>query len=174
MAAMKAEDYVQTVVGLHKTAFESSFNALVMAQELTEKAMQLACAQARWLPESGKVMIERWVGSMQEGRSIFQRAMNENYDNLSNALCRQTSGVRLQAVQVVKNMADQVIANSRQASAVGSQATELVQKMAAQLAENGRLASETARKMAQAVRRDKQKSSDEGNGRRKGAQRRSA
>ena len=146
---MHAGNYVQTVVALHKTAFQSSFNALSMVQELTENAIQLACAQVPWIPDQGKSMIEHWVGSMQEGRSTFQQAMNKSFDQMAEALGRQASEVR-------------------------PQTTELVQKMADHVAASGRQASETAQKMAQAVIGDQKKSPDGGNGRKKRAYRRSA
>ena len=172
--AMNAESYAQTVLALHKTAFESSFRTLSMAQELTEKAIQLACGPIPWIPDQGKVMIDHWVSSMQEGRSTFQQAMGKSFEQMSEALRRQASEVSSYATEVVQKMADQVSATGRQASEVSSQATELIQKIADQVAVNGRQASESAQKMAQAVMDDPEKSSDEGNGRRKRAKRRSA
>jgi polyhydroxyalkanoate synthesis regulator phasin len=164
---MQAENYVQTVMALHKTAFESSFSALSMVQELKEKAIQTACGQVPWIPDQGKVMIDHWVSSMQEGRSTFQQAMSKSFEQMSEALCRQASEVSSHATGVVQKMADQVSATGRQASEVRSHTAELVQKLADQVVASGRHASETAQMMAQTVIGDPKKNHGEGNGRKK-------
>ncbi len=76
---MEAGKIAKQMVDFYKSAFDNNFNAMIMFQEQTEKAMKTALDQATWLPAEGKKVVDEWVKAYKEGRDQFKKVMEENF-----------------------------------------------------------------------------------------------
>ncbi len=79
---MDQNTVLRQVLQFNKTAFDNSFNALVMLQEQAEKATRMMLDQAPWVPEAGRSTIEEWVNSYSRGRNDFKKQMDESFQKL--------------------------------------------------------------------------------------------
>lgn len=91
MSASLPETYVKRIISYQKATFESSFNFMSMMQEQAERALQSAVGQVPWMPDEGKLMMEQWVGAMQEGRATFQKVVRDGFDQVAETLGRRMS-----------------------------------------------------------------------------------
>jgi hypothetical protein len=91
MNASLPETYVKRIISFQKATFESSFNFMSMMQEQAERALQSAVGQVPWMPDEGKLMMEQWVGAMQEGRATFQKVVRDGFDQVAETLGRRMS-----------------------------------------------------------------------------------
>ncbi len=91
MSASLPETYVKRIISFQKATFESSFNFVSMMQEQAERALQSAVGQVPWMPDEGKLMMEQWVGAMQEGRATFQKVVRDGFDQVAETLGRRMS-----------------------------------------------------------------------------------
>lgn len=85
------ETYVKRIISFQKAAFESSFNFVSMMQEQAERTIQSAVGQVPWIPDEGKLLMEQWVGALQEGRATFQKVVRDGFDHVADTLARQVS-----------------------------------------------------------------------------------
>jgi hypothetical protein len=70
---------VRQMIGFYKTTFDSSFNAMMILQEQTEKMVRVLLSQAVWLPEEGKAAVEEWLATYKTGRDEFKSTIDESY-----------------------------------------------------------------------------------------------
>ncbi len=70
---------VRQMIGFYKTTFDSSFNAMMILQEQTEKMVRVLLGQAAWLPEEGKAAVEEWLATYKTGRDEFKSTIDESY-----------------------------------------------------------------------------------------------
>jgi len=70
------------MIDFNKSAFENSFNAMVMLQEQAERAANTILDQATWLPEDGRKAIQDWADSYKKGRDDFKKLIDENYSRV--------------------------------------------------------------------------------------------
>ncbi len=71
--------FAKQMIDFYKSTFDNSFNAMVMLQEQTEKAMKTAMEQATWLPAEGKKVVDEWVKAYKQGREEFKKVVDENF-----------------------------------------------------------------------------------------------
>ena len=67
------------MIGFYKTTFDSSFNAMMILQEQTEKMVRVLLSQAAWFPEEGKAAVEEWLATYKKGRDEFKGSIDESY-----------------------------------------------------------------------------------------------
>jgi polyhydroxyalkanoate synthesis regulator phasin len=66
----------------NKTAFDNSFNAIVMLQDQAVSLSNTLLTQATWLPEEGKKAIDEWVKTYKTGRETFKKSADESYNKI--------------------------------------------------------------------------------------------
>ena len=66
----------------NKTAFDNSFNAIVMLQDQAVSLSNTLLTQATWLPEEGKKAIDEWVKTYKTGRETFKKSVDESYNKI--------------------------------------------------------------------------------------------
>jgi hypothetical protein len=76
---MDQKKLFKQMLDFNKSAFENSFNAMVMLQEQAERAGSTILDQATWLPEEGRKAVQDWVGAFKKGREDFKAMIDENY-----------------------------------------------------------------------------------------------
>jgi hypothetical protein len=76
---MEPKKLAMQMIEFNKTTFDNTFNAMVLIQEQTEKAVSSFLDQAAWLPDEGKKLLNEWVASYKKGREEFKRNVDEGY-----------------------------------------------------------------------------------------------
>jgi len=79
---MKTEKLAEQIIGFHRTTFDTSFNAMAMLQEQTEKMLNTSLEQTFWIPMEGRRMIDEWLESYKRGRDDFKKAIDENFQKI--------------------------------------------------------------------------------------------
>ncbi len=69
------------MIDLQKATFDSSFQAMVLLQEQTEKMTNTLFEQAFWMPEEGKKVLSGWVKAYKQGRDDFKKVVDQNFKN---------------------------------------------------------------------------------------------
>jgi hypothetical protein len=87
---MQNEEITQQMIDFHKAAFESGFNAVVMLQEQTSKAVDNLLQQSPWIPVQSKSAISEWNSLCKKGAMNFKETADQNYAKLAEML---TSGL---------------------------------------------------------------------------------
>jgi hypothetical protein len=76
---MDQKKLFKQMLDFNKSAFENSFNAMVMLQEQAERVGSTILDQATWLPEDGRKAVKDWVDAFKKGRQEFKGMIDENY-----------------------------------------------------------------------------------------------
>jgi hypothetical protein len=76
---MDQKKLFKQMLDFNKSAFENSFNAMVMLQEQADRAGNTILDQATWLPEEGRKAVQDWVDAFKKGREEFKSMVDENY-----------------------------------------------------------------------------------------------
>ena len=76
---MDPKQIAKQMIQFNKTAFDNTFNAMIVMQEQTEKMIGTYLGQALLLPEEGKKAIADWIKAYKKGREEFKTAVDENY-----------------------------------------------------------------------------------------------
>ncbi|NPU86484.1 MAG: hypothetical protein HPY65_18560 [Syntrophaceae bacterium] len=87
---MEQERIVKQIIGFYKTTFDSSFNAMTILQEQSEKMMQTALDQSPWIPEEGRKIVGEWMKAYRQGRDDFRSAVDESYGKVESFFSSKT------------------------------------------------------------------------------------
>lgn len=87
---MEQEKIMKQIVGFYKTTFDSSFNAMAILQEQTEKMVQTAMNQSPWIPEEGRKIVGEWMKTYRQGREDFRSAVDESYGKVEKFFASRT------------------------------------------------------------------------------------
>jgi len=70
----------------NKATFDSSFKAMVMLQEQSEKMTATLLEQATWFPDEGKKMIREWIEACRKGRDDYKKVVDDGYKRVADFL----------------------------------------------------------------------------------------
>lgn len=76
---MNPQNMLNQMIDFQKTLFNSSFNAMTMAQTRTGNMVEMMLGQSFWVSEKWKDAITDWVSAYQEGVETAQKAMEYNW-----------------------------------------------------------------------------------------------
>ena len=79
---MDQKQVLKQMIEFNKTTFDNSFNAMVMLQEQTERAVNMVLEQATWLPEEGKKALSEWVKAYKKGRDDFKKVVDHSFEKV--------------------------------------------------------------------------------------------
>ncbi|HOK06038.1 MAG TPA: hypothetical protein PK836_08420 [Syntrophales bacterium] len=79
---MDPKALMKQMLDFNKTAFEKTFNALVVMQDQSEKMFNLWMEQNKFFPEEGRKAMTDWIKSYKKGRDEFKAKMDEGYRRL--------------------------------------------------------------------------------------------
>ncbi len=70
---------VKQILDFNKSVLDNAFNAMSLVQEQSEKMAQATLAQATWLPEEGKKVINDLTAAYKKGRDDFKKGVDEAF-----------------------------------------------------------------------------------------------
>lgn len=76
---MDPKQIAKQMMEFNKTAFDNTFNAMVVMQDQAENLVSSFLEKAPWFPEAGKKAINDWVNTYKKGREDFKASSDENY-----------------------------------------------------------------------------------------------
>lgn len=76
---MDPKQIAKQMISFNKTAFDNTFDAMIVLQEQTEKMVVMYLDQAPLVPAEGKKAINDWLKAYKKGRVDFRAAVDENY-----------------------------------------------------------------------------------------------
>jgi len=76
---MDQKQLLKQMIDFNRAAFNSTFNAMTMLQEQSERVAGTLLEQASWLPEEGKKAINDWAVSYKKGRDEFKKNVDKSY-----------------------------------------------------------------------------------------------
>jgi hypothetical protein len=82
MRRMAHREIARQITGFFKTASDSSFNAITLLQEYTEKTISLSLVRSPWFPEEGRKLVSEWLKTYRKGYDDFKTAADEQYRKL--------------------------------------------------------------------------------------------
>jgi hypothetical protein len=81
--AMDQKQIAKQMMDFNKNAFDSSFGAMTVLQDQTEKLVLSFLDKAPWFPEEGKKAINEWVKTYKKGREDFKTAADASYKKVA-------------------------------------------------------------------------------------------
>ena len=76
---METVEFAKQTLGFQKTIFENSFNAMIMAQDQTEKMVNSYLDQLPWVTDDGKKSLQTSVNLAKKTRDDFKKAVEDGY-----------------------------------------------------------------------------------------------
>ncbi len=76
---METTKFAKQTLGFQKTIFENSFNALVMAQDQTEKIISSYLDQLPWVTADGKKSLQTTIDLAKKTRDDFKKAVDDGF-----------------------------------------------------------------------------------------------
>jgi hypothetical protein len=76
---MEPKQIAKQVIDFNKTAFDNSFEALIVLQDQTEKMVSSMIEQNSLLPAEGKKVIADFIKTCKKGRTDFKSAADEGF-----------------------------------------------------------------------------------------------
>jgi len=79
---MDQKQIMKQLFDLNRTAFNNSYNAMVLLQDQFERVAQTTLARTEWLPEDGRKTITEWADTYKTGRDNFKQYIDESYQKI--------------------------------------------------------------------------------------------
>ena len=83
---METTQMAKQALGFQKTIFNNSFNAMVLAQEQTEKMLGSYIEKLPWATEESKKSLETSVEMGKKACVDFKKSVDEGYDKFEEML----------------------------------------------------------------------------------------
>jgi hypothetical protein len=80
---MDQKQITKQMIEFNKTAFDNTFNAMIVLQDQTEKLVSNFLGKAPWFPEEGKKAINDWINTYKKGREDFKASADESYKKVA-------------------------------------------------------------------------------------------
>ena len=84
---MEAVRIAKQMIDFQKTAFDTTFNAVVMFQDQTEKMAGKLLNEITWIPAEGKRAIDDWAKAYKLERENLKKSMDENFKRADDFFC---------------------------------------------------------------------------------------
>ncbi len=76
---METGQFAKQTLGVQKTIFENSFNAIAMAQEQTEKMFNGYMEKLPWVTAEGRESLQKTIDIAKQARNDFKKAVDDGF-----------------------------------------------------------------------------------------------
>jgi hypothetical protein len=76
---MDQKQIFKQMIEFNHTAFNNTFNAMVLLQDQFERIAQSAMSQASWFPAEGRKAVENWAEAYKSGRENLKKYVDDSY-----------------------------------------------------------------------------------------------
>lgn len=93
MKTFEPSKLVQQMIDFQKTAFDNTFNAILMIQGQTEKMTEAMLTKNSMIPEEGQKMLQEWTLAFKKGQEDFKKNIDENFKKFESFIAESASKV---------------------------------------------------------------------------------
>jgi hypothetical protein len=86
---METAQFARQTLVVQRTMFDSSFNAMVMAQEQTEKMLHSFMEKLPWVTADGKESLQKSIDVAKKARNEFKKAIDDGFVKFEGILAEQ-------------------------------------------------------------------------------------
>ena len=86
---METAQFARQTLVVQRTMFDSSFNAMVMAQEQTEKMLHSFMEKSPWVTADGKESLQKSIDEAKKARNEFKKAIDDGFVKFEGILAEQ-------------------------------------------------------------------------------------
>lgn len=79
MKTFKPGQFTQQVMEFQKTAFENSYNAMLMVQGQMEKMTETFFSSNKLFPEESMKVVQEWLAAFKKAQEEFKKNVDENF-----------------------------------------------------------------------------------------------
>ncbi len=83
---MEYSQITKQVIDFQKMSFDNWYNALTMAQEQANSAVDMVLEQNSWMPEQGRQALLNWMDACQQESGRFKSYVDEGFTGLEKIL----------------------------------------------------------------------------------------
>ncbi len=83
---MDPQVMAKQMVEFYRTAFETSYNSMLLFQDQVATWTDMMVEQATWLPKESKQFAGQWVKASKKGSEVYKKVVDENFKRLSSML----------------------------------------------------------------------------------------
>lgn len=76
---MNQNQWLKQMLDFNRTTFDNIFGSVALLQEQSEKAANGCMAQAAWMPESGKTVVNEWMKVCKKMRESFKDGVDDSF-----------------------------------------------------------------------------------------------
>jgi len=82
---MEPKQIAKQMIDFNKTAFDNSFEAMIVLQDQAEKVVSSFMKQNSLVPEEGKKAVADWINTYKKGRTDLKKAADESFKKVEAA-----------------------------------------------------------------------------------------
>jgi hypothetical protein len=83
---METAQFAKQSLAFQKTMFENSFNAMIMAQDQTEKMLHSYLDKLPWVTAEGKDSLQKSIDMAKQARDDFRKAVEEGFSKFESMM----------------------------------------------------------------------------------------
>ena len=83
---METAKFAKQTLGFQKSIFENSFNAVIIAQDQTEKMVSNYLEQLPWVTADGKKSLQSSIEIAKKARDDFKKAVEDGFSKFEELL----------------------------------------------------------------------------------------
>ncbi|MDY0162988.1 hypothetical protein [Desulfobotulus sp.] len=102
MKTLEPTKIAQQIIEFQKTAFDNTFNAMVMVQNQTEKMAETFLSKNNMIPEEGQKMLQEWMLAFKKGQEDFKKTVDENFKKFESLIVESTAKTEKAAGKAAK------------------------------------------------------------------------
>jgi hypothetical protein len=76
---METTQFAKQTLGVQKTIFDNSFNAIVLAQEQSEKMFHGYMEKLPWVTDEGRQSLQKNIDIAKQARNDFKKAVDDGF-----------------------------------------------------------------------------------------------
>lgn len=70
---------IKQIVDFNQSAFDNTFNAMVIWQDQAERGWHALREQAAWAPGEGQALVDEWADACKKGRSELKETVTQSF-----------------------------------------------------------------------------------------------
>lgn len=83
---METAKFAKQTLGFQKTMFDNSFNAMVMAQDQSEKMLNSYIEKLPWVTEESRNSLQTSIDMAKKAREDFKKAVEDGFSKIDEML----------------------------------------------------------------------------------------
>lgn len=76
---METTQFAKQTLNIQKTIFDNSFNAIIMAQEQSEKMLHGYMERLPWVTDEGRESLQKSLDIARQARNDFKKAVDDGF-----------------------------------------------------------------------------------------------